>query len=483
VTEPGDYAPTFDWTTIQRLFVHSQHGVQIADRTGQIVYANRACAHLMDGDALHRPLTAPLAEALAEALAGQDQHIREVTLTGPAGDVLAEAHLTPLADTHGTIVGAAIQYTSLGPLQAVVLRLAEDKARLDAAIASVQEGVLLFDPEGRVLTANACAHAFYGIAPRRLLGLPRIELATMLAEAFGDQAALATAFPLDLHHDPEEERALEYALIRPVPRVVRQIAAPVYDEVGIFLGQIVLIHDITAERAALRARDELLSVASHELRTPITAIKGFAQLLQRDMASAAALVPRAPRHLAAMLSQTERLARLVDELLDVSRIETGRLEIHRESCDLAVVLREVAERLTAEATRKGQRIVLHSPPGGIWGEWDPGLLDQIVTNLLDNAFRFSLPGGMIHLHLTLEDAQARLGVEDEGIGIPPDQLAAIFEPFTRAENAQQRQIDGFGLGLYIVRRIVERHNGQIWAESIEGRGSTFWVLLPRQEAR
>jgi len=105
----------------------------------------------------------------------------------------------------------------------------------------------------------------------------------------------------------------------------------------------------------------------------------------------------------------------------------------------------------------------------------------VVTNLLDNAIRFSPTGGTIHLYLTAEGAQARLAVADEGIGIPPDQLVTIFEPFTHAVNARRQHLDGFGLGLYIVRRIVERHNGQIWAESSEGRGSTFWVLLPRHD--
>jgi len=200
------------------------------------------------------------------------------------------------------------------------------------------------------------------------------------------------------------------------------------------------------------------------------------------MDRAAEVAPRAPRHLAALLSQIERLARLVDELLDVSRIEMGRLEVHREPCDLASILREVAERLTAEAARKGQRIVLDLPPNALQGEWDPGLLEQVVTNLLDNAIRFSSPGTTIRLHLADEGTQARLGIEDEGIGIPPDQVATIFEPFTHATNARRQHLDGFGLGLYIVRRIVERHAGQIWAESSEGRGSTFWVLLPRREA-
>ena len=479
----AERALTFDWTTLQRLFAHSPHGVQLADRQGRIVYANPACIQLFGGGgAGHRDSDTPLGAAITETLAGHERRLRGIALMTDAGSVLVDVHLTPLLDTGGVIVGAGIQYIPLGQLQAIMLRLAEDKARLDAAIASVQEGVLLFDPEGRVLTANACAHDFYGVAPGRLLGLTRPELAATLAEAFDDRAALAAAFPLGLAHDPEEERALEYPLAHPTPRVVRQVAAPIYDEVGAFLGQIVLIHDITAEHAALRARDELLSVASHELRTPITAIKGFAQLLRRDVGRAAELAPRAPRHLAALLSQIDRLARLVDELLDVSRIETGRLEVHRERCDLAALLHEVTERLAAEVARKEQHIVLDLPPQPLQGEWDPGLLDQVVTNLLDNAIRFSAPGGTIRLRLTDEGAQARLGIADEGIGIPPDQVATIFEPFTHAANARRQHLDGFGLGLYIVRRIVERHAGQIWAESIEGRGSTFWVLLPRGAA-
>lgn len=475
-----DRAPTFDWAMLRRLFAHSPHGVQLTDRAGRVVYANPACTYLLGGTDDAQRLPAPsLNAALAEVLAGNERHIREIALARSPGAVLVAAHLTPLTDTHGAIVGATIQYTPLGQLQTVLLRLAEDKARLDAAIAVVQEGVLIFDPDGRVLTANTYVHDFFGVVSGHLRGLPRAELAAAIAESFGDRGGLAAAFPLGLEHDPEEDRALEYPLIYPVPRIIQQRAAPIYDEVGTFLGQIVLIRDITAERAALRARDELLSVASHELRTPITAIKGFAQLLRRDVARAAEVAPRAPRHLAALLSQIDRLARLVDELLDVSRIETGRLEVHREQCDLAIILREVAERLTAEATRREQRIVLDLPPNAIRGEWDPGLLDQVVTNLLDNAIRFSSPGATIRLHLTDEGVQARLGVEDEGIGIPPDQLAAIFEPFAHAANARQQHRDGFGLGLYIVKRIVDRHAGQLWAESSEGHGSTFWVLLPR----
>jgi len=229
VSGVDERASTFDRATLPGLFAHSPHGVQLADEGGRIIYANRACAHLLgDADAARRPLAPPLDAALAETLAGHERRLREIALETTTGSVLVDAHLTPLTDMHRTIVGAAIQYTPLGQFQGVILRLTEDKARLDAALASVQEGVLIFDPTGCVLTANACAHDFYGVAPGHLLGLPRAELVATLAGAFGERAALAAAFPLGPDHDPEEDRALEYPLAHPVPRVVRQVAAPIY---------------------------------------------------------------------------------------------------------------------------------------------------------------------------------------------------------------------------------------------------------------
>ena len=360
------------------------------------------------------------------------------------------------------------------------MQAVESKAQLDAAINSVNEGVIILDQEGRILLANPFVHELYGLPHGRLLGLRPDELSGLLVDISPDADVFSPALPPADDRDPEEEWSSEYTLIHPRPRVVRHDTSPIYDEAGTFLGQVMLIHDVTAERAALRLRDELLSVASHQLRTPLTAVKGFAQLLRRDLTRSDTTVQqRTERHLTAILRQIDRLTRLVDELLDVSRIETGRLEPHHERCDLAIIAAEVIERLTQDAAQKGCHFTLQVPPAGALGTWDPGLLDQVTTNLLDNAIRFSPHGGVIAVVITAQETVAQLSVTDEGIGIPENQLAAIFEPFKHGTNARQQHLDGFGLGLYIARRLIERHDGQIWVESIEGRGSMFRFSLPR----
>jgi PAS domain S-box-containing protein len=162
------------------------------------------------------------------------------------------------------------------------LQVTESKAQLDAAINSIQEGVILLDQAGRIILVNPFVHEIYGVARGRLIGLRPHELAETLGTDFPDGRALAAALPPLDDYDPEEEWSREYQLRQPRARVVRHDTSPIYDEAGTFLGQVMLIHDITTEHAALRARDELLSVASHELRTPLTAVKGFAQLLKPD---------------------------------------------------------------------------------------------------------------------------------------------------------------------------------------------------------
>jgi signal transduction histidine kinase len=371
-------------------------------------------------------------------------------------------------------LGAARLHARTGQLLA---QAADAKARLDAVINSASEGILLLDAAGQVLIANPFVHTLYGVTPGRLVGSSLAALREQLAGAFVASADIAAAFPAE--RDPEAEHVSEYRLARPRPRIVRQIAGPVYDRAGMLLGQIIVIHDITAEHAALRAQDELLRVASHELKTPVTSIKGFGQLMQREFAAPAGPnLDRARRHLARMLGQLDRLTALVNELLDVSRIETGRLELHREPCDLAMIVTEVIERQLSSEAGAAQQICFAGELGSLVGEWDPSRIDQVVTNLLDNAVKYSPADSIVQITLVEQDGQAHLAISDAGIGIPAGQLAGLFTPFARATNATSQAYPGIGLGLYIVRRITEQHGGRAWAESSEGQGSTFHVLLP-----
>ncbi|WP_242339054.1 MULTISPECIES: PAS domain-containing sensor histidine kinase [Anaeromyxobacter] len=226
----------------------------------------------------------------------------------------------------------------------------------------------------------------------------------------------------------------------------------------------------------VRERDEFLSVASHELRTPVTALQLQLQLLHRLTARAGTDIPRMlePR-VEALERQTRRIAILVNEILDVSRMRLGRLQLRYEPLDLADVAREVAEHLREEVARSGSTLRLEL--GAVVGRWDRTRLEQVVTHLLVNAAKFG-EGKPITLTVEASGAHARMRVSDQGMGIAPEHHARVFERFERA--VPIANFGGLGLGLYVARQIVEAHGGEIRVESVPGSGATFVVDLPRE---
>ncbi|HEV7666782.1 MAG TPA: GAF domain-containing protein [Chloroflexota bacterium] len=231
---------------------------------------------------------------------------------------------------------------------------------------------------------------------------------------------------------------------------------------------------------AIRARDEFLSIASHELRTPVTAISGIAQLLQRSRSRGLLDDERLDRALVQITQGSARLAALTEDLLDVSRLQTGHFDLRPVAMDVQLFLTDVIERTSAHLGGDGQhRIDLVSSVGQGQVEADPARLEQVIANLLSNAIKYSPEGGSITVGLTNDGGGVRVDVTDEGIGVPADSVETIFQPFGRGPNAAARQIQGLGLGLYICREIVRRHSGRIWAESRgENQGTTFHVWLP-----
>lgn len=228
-------------------------------------------------------------------------------------------------------------------------------------------------------------------------------------------------------------------------------------------------------REAVAARDEFISVASHELRTPISSLQlQVDMLLAEARAAPSVVVPNSKLLLAAR--QIHRLDRLVTELLEISRIAARRFRLEREPCDLAEVARDAASRLVANAERAGSTMTVHADEG-IDGLWDRSRIEQIVTNLLTNAIKFGA-GAPIELTVDRDGEAARIVVRDRGIGIAAPDVERIFQPFERAVPA--RAYGGLGLGLFIVRQIVEAHGGTIAVTSEPPRGSTFTVRLPVQ---
>ncbi|MCC6628010.1 MAG: sensor histidine kinase [Chloroflexi bacterium] len=230
--------------------------------------------------------------------------------------------------------------------------------------------------------------------------------------------------------------------------------------------------------AALHRRDEFLSVAAHELKTPVAGLKGSAQLLQRAEASGRLESERLQRGLARIVEASDRLTALTDDLLDSTRIRLGQLALRAEPLDLAALTRTIVERTQAGLdSRHRLELTLPDEPVQIVG--DASRLEQVLDNLLDNAIKYSPGGGLVRVGLCPVADGVLLTVADEGIGLPDGLAQDIFEPFGRADNARRDHVQGLGLGLHICRSIVERHGGRITAESEgEGRGTTFRVWLP-----
>jgi signal transduction histidine kinase len=234
------------------------------------------------------------------------------------------------------------------------------------------------------------------------------------------------------------------------------------------------MRDITALQELDRKKDEFLSVASHELRTPLTTIKGYTQLLAQSI-NELAPVDRST-YITAVLGEVERMMGLISELLDVSRIETNRLQLQIRSIPWKDFLQRQVAAFRVQNPKRDLSLSL--PPEDVAVSVDPDRMRQVVDNLLSNALKYSAEGTPIEVLVEIEDRQLSTTIIDHGIGIPKDELPQLFERFHRARNVSSRYYGGLGLGLYIARAIVEAHGGKIIVNSVEGEGSTFALKLP-----
>ena len=240
---------------------------------------------------------------------------------------------------------------------------------------------------------------------------------------------------------------------------------------------LVVHQDVSALKEAERLKDEFIAIAAHELRTPLAILKGYAEtLLLGQGGRELKLAPWQQEALDNIDLATRQLVELTEALLDVTRLQAGRLELHAEPSDLVALARRVIKRL--QRTTQQHRLSLHSSQEHLVLTLDPGRMEQVLMNLVGNAIKYSPQGGPIEVAVWTEPqtAEVVLSVRDEGIGIPTEQQAAIFGRFFRADNA--RLLPGTGLGLYLCRSLVELHGGEIWFESTEGVGTTFYLRLP-----
>jgi two-component system phosphate regulon sensor histidine kinase PhoR len=372
-----------------------------------------------------------------------------------------------------------------------------ERHKLSTVINSIAEGVVLCDSQGRLVLANEAAmellsleavpleqHVsemadFYGIRDMedQPLTIEWLPLARALAgETFQD-------YHVKLHGASGENTVMSFS------------GAPIRADTQTIEGAVVIFRDITTRERRERAKDDFLAVTAHELRNPLAAVRSYADLLlRREQQRTESGDSRDLHGLTVLSQQVTHMLRMVDNLLDVSRLDAGQLDLQTQRADLVALAAQVLDQQRPNAPH--HKLLLHSEQEEVWIDCDPLRIHQVLTNLVSNAVKYSPPGKTVEVVVTLRSAAqiitteaptptadtasttayaALLSVSDQGKGIPADQQTRLFQRFYRAHRPGA---EGLGLGLYLSRQFVEMHGGRIWVESNEGQGSTFLVALP-----
>jgi len=345
---------------------------------------------------------------------------------------------------------------------------------LRSVLNSTVNGIVMVGPDLRLRFVNSRLGDMFSDDLSDAVGK---QMSTIIRDRLRARAADPDAFEArlnTLYGDLRQEAVDEVELTTPQRRVLSRFSGPVEDDAGVLLGRIEVYSDVTAQRDADRLKDEFLSVAAHELKTPITSLKAYAQLLRRKP-----LDQLSPQLVANALDtidrQSEQLSALVDDLLDVSRAETGYLELRVEQLDLGRVVSESVGRISA-TERSHEFEIVRADAATVRA--DPVRIEQVAANLLTNAVKYSSPGSTISVSIQNTGAEAIVCIQDTGIGIPEEKLTHVFDRFYQAHTTVQYSRGGLGIGLSICLEIIKRHGGRIWIESEVDKGSTFYFAMP-----
>jgi PAS domain S-box-containing protein len=337
---------------------------------------------------------------------------------------------------------------------------------------SLTSGVLAVDLEGRVLFVNLALSRRLGIDRDECIGKPALDLFGTL----NPRTSVKRSPLYRLRRRADTKHAYREVELSDGNRIVhlREDSSPLLDKSGQLIGQLFAYHDLSWEKTIDQMKSEFIAIASHELRTPMTAIKGSVDLILGGCAGK--IEAEALDLLEIAHSACDRMIRLINNILDLSKIEAGQIQLNLTSINL----RDIAERsqrsLGALAAQDGITLNLESPPELPRIEADEDRIEQVITNLLSNAIKFSPANGQVNIQLSIDNQWVRCSVSDQGCGIEEKDLDRIFGKFQQL--SAPKRGTGTGLGLAISNALVTEHRGKIWAESRPGQGSRFVFCLP-----
>jgi two-component system NtrC family sensor kinase len=361
----------------------------------------------------------------------------------------------PFLESHTTLLAALSEFAAIALDNAQLYSRSEaERGRLQTILAGIEDGVIVLDPDGRLILINGAALKAFGIQVEDPTGIRLSELIGHpdLIEIIQEKK---TATPMRMEISLEDGRVMN-TQISPLPDV----------------GFVVIMQDITRLKELDQIKNDFVNTVSHDLRSPLTAILGYIDLIAR----VGPVNEQQQEFIHRVRLSVDSITLLINDLLDLGRIEAG-FDSRKEIVDFATITHYSIDGLRSRCIEKDQRLGVRLPDDPLHVLGNPIRLRQMVTNLLTNAIQFTAPGGEISVSSRAEAGQVIIEISDTGPGIPTSDQPFIFDKFYRATNVST-EIPGSGLGLAIVKTIVENHQGRIWVNSVPGQGSSFTVVLP-----
>ena len=347
-------------------------------------------------------------------------------------------------------------------------RLEAERRRLDSVLSNMSEGVIATNRRGQIDIVNNMAQQMLGkenkkIVHENILKILDIQKTHNLRELIERKEDILIDYDVDEVH-----------------AVLRASFSIIQSESGYISGVVCVLRDVTEEQKIEEQRKEFVSNVSHELRTPLTSMRSYIEALIDGAWRDEEL---APQFLEVAQSETDRMIRMIQDLLHLSRIDSGKSELNKELIDLGALFMQVLNRFemllaSEEYNNNNYRLENHLINEAVFVDSDPDRITQVLDNIMNNAIKYSPDGGTITSRMLVTENEVVISIKDEGMGIPAEDLEFIFHRFYRVDRARSRAMGGTGLGLAISREVIEQHDGRIWVKSVEGEGTTFFIALP-----